>query len=96
MKLRARREAALPQRRTEVAMPGEQRSGRNGQCVEQGDRALPTRLAAQVVYVREDVWEQFLQRARSDGDEALLSRLADWRNPSKVRPRSLQRNHSRP
>ncbi len=53
----------------------------------------PTRLSAEVLYVREDVWEQFLERARSDGDEALLARLADWRNPSKVRPRSLQRNH---
>ena len=53
----------------------------------------PTRLSAEVLYVREDVWEQFLQRARTDADEALLEKLADWRNPSRVRPRSLQRNH---
>lgn len=53
----------------------------------------PVRLDAQVVYVREDVWEQFLERARREDDDALQARLNGWRNPSKVRPRSLQRNH---
>ncbi|MDP1829354.1 MAG: hypothetical protein Q8L48_39175 [Archangium sp.] len=53
----------------------------------------PVRLSAEVVYLREDVWDRFLERARRDADDALLSRLADWRNPSKVRPHSLQRNH---
>ena len=53
----------------------------------------PTRLSSEVVYLREDVWERFLERARSEGDDDLHARLADWKNPSKVRPRSLQRNH---
>ncbi|MEW5743402.1 MAG: hypothetical protein AB1938_31115, partial [Myxococcota bacterium] len=52
----------------------------------------PERLGADVVYVREDVWEAFLARAQADGDAELLRRLSDWRNPLRVRPRSLVRN----
>ncbi|MDP2274085.1 MAG: hypothetical protein Q8N23_36025 [Archangium sp.] len=59
----------------------------------QGLTPQPVRLDAQVVYVREDVWEQVLTRARREDDDALQARLTGWRNPSKVRPRSLQRNH---
>lgn len=51
----------------------------------------PQRLSAEVVYVREDVWETFVTRARSD--ESLEPALADPRNPSRTRPRSLSRNH---
>ena len=46
-----------------------------------------------MVYLREDVWEQFLERARASGDDGFQARVADWRNPLKVRPHSLQRNH---
>jgi hypothetical protein len=53
----------------------------------------PQRLGPDVVYLREDVWEHFLARARSAEDEGFEARLADWKNPMKVRPRSLQRNH---
>ena len=52
----------------------------------------PVRLDAEVVYVREDVWEQFVERARADPDDDLVARLGDWRNPGQVRPRSLLRN----
>ena len=67
----------------------------DGEWAELGEGLFPqpTRLDAQVLYLREDVWEQFLMRARAEGDEDLLSRLADKRNPSRVRLRSLQRNH---
>jgi hypothetical protein len=53
----------------------------------------PTRLSAEVVYLREDVWASFLERAMREGDDEFRARLADWRNPTKVRPRSLARNH---
>ncbi len=59
----------------------------------QGLDPQPTRLDSKVLFVREDVWEQFVERALADGDEALLERIADRRNPSKVRPQSLSRNH---
>jgi hypothetical protein len=67
----------------------------DGEWAELGDglEPQPTRLDSKVLFVREDVWEQFLERARADGDEALLERIADRRNPSKVRPQSLRRNH---
>jgi hypothetical protein len=51
------------------------------------------RLEREYAYVREDVWESFVARARAEGDDDLAERLADWRNPSAVRPRSLARNH---
>ncbi len=55
---------------------------------------LPTaiRLDSSYAYVREDVFEAFLARAKQEGDEELLERLSDWRNPSRVRPASLLRN----
>ena len=59
----------------------------------QGLEPQPRRLGPDVVYVREDVWDQFLERAHSAGDDGFEARLADWKNPMKVRPRSLQRNH---
>lgn len=52
----------------------------------------PQRLSAEVVYVREDVWEVVTARALALGDDELLERLRDPRNPSRVRPRSLARN----
>ncbi len=52
----------------------------------------PVRLDRDYVYVREDVYESFLAHAREEGDEELLERLADWHNPSAVRPASLLRN----
>ncbi|QRO02096.1 hypothetical protein JRI60_25340 [Archangium violaceum] len=53
---------------------------------------LPVRLDHDYVYVREDFFEAFLARVREEGDEELLDRLADWHNPSAVRPASLLRN----
>jgi hypothetical protein len=53
---------------------------------------VPVRLDRDYVYVREDVFESFLAHARAEGDEELLERLADWHNPSAVRPASLLRN----
>ena len=55
----------------------------------------PVRLDPDCVYVREDVFEAFRAEARAQGDEDLLERLADWRNPSVVRPAALLRNHRR-
>jgi hypothetical protein len=52
----------------------------------------PVRLDHDYVYVREDVFEAFLARAREAEDDTLTERLADWRNPSAVRPASLLRN----
>jgi hypothetical protein len=51
-------------------------------------------LAPGYAYVREDVWEAFVARARAEGDDDLAERLDDWRNPGRVRPRSLARNHA--
>ena len=42
-------------------------------------------------YVREDLWERFLERAEAEGDEDLAARLAAWRNPRAVRPAHLLR-----
>jgi hypothetical protein len=50
-----------------------------------GEPAL--RLDAQYVYVREDVWERFAAAARLARDDELDERLADHRNPSKLRKR---------
>ncbi|MFO0600614.1 MAG: hypothetical protein U0228_35225 [Myxococcaceae bacterium] len=53
-----------------------------------GLEPAPMRLGANVLYVREDVWEQFLQRA----DPELRERLEHSKNPLQVRPPSLLRN----
>jgi len=53
----------------------------------------PVPLGSSYSYAREDVWEALLSKARSEGDEELLARLADWRNPQNQRPASLSRNH---
>jgi hypothetical protein len=50
-------------------------------------------LGGEYAFVREDVWEGFVARARAEGDDDLRARLDDWRNPSAIRPRSLARNH---
>ncbi len=42
-------------------------------------------------YVREDLWEAFLERAEAEGDDDLQARLADWRNPRVVRPEHMLR-----
>ncbi len=42
-------------------------------------------------YVREDLWERFLDGARAEGDEDLWARLDDWRNPTRVRPAHMLR-----
>lgn len=52
----------------------------------------PVRLDRDYFYVREDVFESFAAHAREEGDEDVLERLSDWRNPSAVRPASLLRN----
>src|SRR6185295_10804031 len=46
----------------------------------------PVPLDPEYAYVREDVWEVFVARAKVEGDDDLRERLRDWRNPSKVRP----------
>jgi hypothetical protein len=48
-----------------------------------GEEAL--RVDDQYVYVREDVWERFLAAARAAHDDGLDERLADHRNPSRLR-----------
>lgn len=57
-----------------------------------GAEPAPRRIDSDYVYVREDVWEAFAAQARVHGDDELRDRLEDWRNPSRVRPRSLLRN----
>jgi len=42
-------------------------------------------------YVREDLWEAFLEVALVEGDPDLHDRLADWRNPRAVRPEHMLR-----
>ena len=44
------------------------------------------------VYVREDVWEALRRCAEADADADLLDRMADWHNPSRIRPAALLRN----
>ncbi|WP_224363007.1 hypothetical protein [Hyalangium versicolor] len=51
-----------------------------------------TRLDSSYLYVREDVFEAFLARVKEEGDEELIERLRDWRNPSQIRPVSMLRN----
>lgn len=58
-------------------------------------RPSPVMLDPEYSYAREDVWEAFVARARQSGDDDLVSRIDDWRNPSKVRPASLLRNRRR-
>ncbi|MFT3710972.1 MAG: hypothetical protein QM817_25380 [Archangium sp.] len=55
------------------------------------DAPAPVRLSANVVYVREDVWERFRLRALEDDDDDLRARVTSTRNPSRVRPASLTR-----
>lgn len=54
----------------------------------------PIRLDYDHVYVREDVWEALVAKARAEGDDDLLARIADPRNPSRVRPAALLRARS--
>ena len=42
-------------------------------------------------YLREDLWEAFLDRALEEGDDDLSARLDDWRNPRVARPAHLLR-----
>ena len=50
----------------------------------------PMPLGQGAVWIREDVWEAFVQRARAEGDDDLRARLDGWRNPSQVRPAWLR------
>jgi len=52
----------------------------------------PVPLDPDYTYVREDVWEALTAGALAARDADLLDRIADWRNPSQVRPPSLLRN----
>lgn len=54
----------------------------------------PVRLDAAYTFVREDVWARFRGRALAEGDDDLQERLADWRNPSRVRSAALKRNRA--
>ena len=51
----------------------------------------PVRLDAGYVYVREDVWEAFVARARIAGGDEVTERLDDRRNPTTVRPAAMTR-----
>ena len=42
-------------------------------------------------YLREDLWEGFLEIVLVEGDEDLQARLDDWRNPRRVRPAYMLR-----
>ena len=61
--------------------------------------ALPRVLVNQSYYARvvrgatAEGDKAFLSEARAQGDLELLDRLADWHNPSGVRPEALLRNH---
>ena len=54
-----------------------------------------TRLNADYVYVREDVWETMTSCARDLSDLEWLERISDRRNPNSVRPASLLRNRNK-
>lgn len=41
------------------------------------------------ILLLESNWQKILQTARNAGDEALLSKIDHWRNPSKIRPQYL-------
>ncbi len=56
------------------------------------DAPRPLPLGFGYHYVREDLWETFLERAQAEGDDDLQVRVQDWRNPRRVRPASLLRN----
>jgi len=56
------------------------------------DRASAGSARSDYTYVREDVWEALAAGARAAQDDDLLDRIADWRNPSQMRPASLLRN----
>ena len=76
--------------RERMARYGRLRLVRDGEWLDVagGLEPAPMRLGANVLYVREDVWEQFLQRA----DPELRERLEHSKNPLQVRPPSLLRN----
>jgi hypothetical protein len=66
---------------------------RPGEWIEYGAIApAPVPLDPDYTYVREDVWEALAAGARAAQDDDLLDRIADWRNPSQMRPASLLRN----
>jgi hypothetical protein len=52
-------------------------------------------LGARYCLLREDHWQLIVQQARIEGDTALLTRAADWRNPSKQRPAYLLRRKNK-
>ena len=56
------------------------------------DAPRPLPLGFGYHFVREDLWETFLERALAEGDDDLQDRLTDWRNPRRVRPASMLRN----
>ena len=66
---------------------------RPGEWVAYAPAARVVPLDREYSFLREDAWESFVARARAEGDDDLTERLADWRNPSAIRPRSLARNH---
>lgn len=45
-------------------------------------------------YVREDLWEALIAHAIASGDEELLERISDRRNPTTVRPAALTRGRA--
>jgi len=68
--------------------PGEWRA-----VLRASDPAVVT-LGDRYHYVREDVWESLVQRAMDRGDDELLERIEDPRNPTRIRPAALTRNRS--
>jgi hypothetical protein len=51
-----------------------------------------TRMSPSYAFVREDVWNRFLDNVKADGNEELLTEISTWRNPDEVRPYFLLKN----
>jgi hypothetical protein len=59
-----------------------------------GDMKFIHRLTPSYCFIREDVWQKFLERVKKDGDEELWSELMTWKNPQTVRPNYLLKRKS--
>ena len=60
---------------------------RRGEWMMLNARPKPLPLEAEYWWVREDVWEQLVAQA----DDELKEIIADWRNPTEIRPPSIRR-----
>jgi hypothetical protein len=53
------------------------------------DLKFTHRLTPSYCFIREDIWQKFLEQVKKDGDEELWSELMTWKNPQTVRPNYL-------